>query len=133
MTLPTVRSDPWYTDRIIWRDVREPGRGCAGRRNVGSSPFDLTRRRHPKENILLVEGTQGLVATPRIHRGAWQVGAARHLAVAARAHESELELGVLTGPVLRWLVPRLDKPAIEEPPTRATQPDAAPNAALPHR
>ena len=105
-------------------------------RQLNQTPLNLTTAQPaiPKENILLIEGTHDLLCAEEPIEELWQSWGRPDIWRLPHGHISlSLSVAGLTGPVLRWLAPRLDKPAIEEPPTGAAQPDAAPNAALPHR
>jgi pimeloyl-ACP methyl ester carboxylesterase len=125
MTLPVVRSNPSCADRIIWRDVREAWQGLRwAEERLDTTPFNLTTARPaiPKKNILLVEGTQDLLTPPEPIEELWQLWGQPDIWRLPHGHMSlSLSLGGLTGPVLRWLAPRLDKPAIEKPPNGAAQ------------
>ncbi len=125
MTLPVVRSNPSCADRIIWRDVREAWQGLRwAEEQLDTTPFNLTTARPaiPRKNILLVEGTQDLLTPPEPIEELWQLWGQPDIWRLPHGHMSlSLSLGGLTGPVLRWLAPRLDKPAIEKPPNGAAQ------------
>jgi len=76
MTLPPVRSNPSYADRIILRSVRKAWQEvCAADEALDETPFNLTRVRPaiPKENILLVEGAQDLVTPVEPIEELWQL------------------------------------------------------------
>jgi dienelactone hydrolase len=112
MTLPTVRSNPSYADRIIWRSVRKAWREVfAADEALDDTPFNLTRARPaiPKENILLVEGVHDLVTPAEPIEELWQLWRQPDIWRLPHGHISlSLCLTGLISPVLRWLEPRLD-------------------------
>ena len=112
MTLPPVRSNPSYADRVIWRSVREAWQEvCAADEALDETPFNLTRARPaiPKENILLVEGTQDLVTPAEPIEELWQLWEQPDIWRLPHGHNSlSLCLTGLISPVLRWLEPRLE-------------------------
>jgi pimeloyl-ACP methyl ester carboxylesterase len=117
MTLPTVRSNPSYADRIIWRSVREAWQGLRwAEEQLDTTSFNLATARPaiPKENILLIEGTQDLVTPAKPIEELWQLWGQPDIWRLPHGHASlSLSLGGLTGPVLRWLAPRLNALAVQ--------------------
>lgn len=76
--------------------------------------------------MLLIEGTQDLLTPPEPIEELWQLWGQPDIWRLPHGHMSlSLSLGGLTGPVLRWLAPRLDKHAGQERPNDAAQPDGA--------
>jgi len=126
MTLPTVRSNPSYADRIIWRRVREAWQGVrAAEEKLDLTPFNLTTARPaiPNEKILLIEGTQDLVTPREPIEELWQLWGRPDIWRLPHGHIS-LSLCLagwpgLTDRVLRWLAPRLDVPAVQTDQTTA--------------
>ena len=112
MTAPVVHSNPAYASRIIWRSVREAWQEvCAADEALDETPLNLTRARPaiPKENILLVEGTQDLVTPAEPIEELWQLWGQPDIWRLPHRHTSlSLSLTGLISPVLRWLEPRLN-------------------------
>ncbi len=115
MTVPAVRSNPSISERIIWRSVREAWReqGVAEEK-LDMTPFNLTTARPviPKDNILLIEGIHDLLHPRESIEELWQLWGQPDIWRLPHGHHSFMVAPGLTGRVLRWLAPRLDKPAV---------------------
>src|SRR6266436_6602475 len=71
----SMRGNPSYADRIIWRGIRKAWQGVHGaEKKLGMTSFNLTTARPaiPNENILLIEGTQDLVTPAGPIEELWQ-------------------------------------------------------------
>ena len=129
----SMRGNPSYADRIIWRGIRKAWQGVHGaEKKLDTTSFNLTTARPaiPKENILLIEGTQDLVTPAEPIEELWQQWGQPDIWRFPHGHIS-LSLCLaglpgLTGRVLRWLAPRLDMPG-----ARTNQPTALLDARSP--
>ena len=115
MTVPAVRSNPSISERILWRSVRETWREQrVAEEKLDMTPFNLTRSRPviPKENILLIEGIHDLLHPRESIEELWQLWGQPAIWRLPHGHHSFMVAPGLTGRVLRWLAPRLDKLAL---------------------
>jgi hypothetical protein len=112
LTVPGVRSNPSFSELVVWRNIREALR----RHRVAWEKFDLTslnltttRPAIPKENILLIEAIHDLFTPKEAVEDLWQAWGQPDIWRLPHGHVSKSLLPGLTGRVLRWLSPRLDK------------------------
>ena len=111
MTVPTVRSNPSYADRILKRSVREAWRTvCQAEEELDTTPLNLTSSKPviPKENILLIGGIHDLVCPMKPIEELWQLWGQPDLWRLPHGHISFMGQLDLTSRVLRWLSPRLN-------------------------
>jgi pimeloyl-ACP methyl ester carboxylesterase len=115
LTVPGVRMDYKFSrgEGVVWRSVREAlrERGAA-REALNTTPLNLTLVRPviPKENILLIEGLHDMFVEPEAIEELWQKWAQPEIWRLPHGHVSWMFAPGLTGRVLRWLAPRLNKP-----------------------
>lgn len=117
MTLPAVRSNPEFAERIIWPSVREARRReRKADEELDMTPFNLTTGRPaiPKENILLIGGMHDLVCPMESIEELWQSWGQPDIWRLRHGHHSFMSKPGLTGQVLRWLRPRLDDLAAQK-------------------
>ncbi|HWI57931.1 MAG TPA: alpha/beta hydrolase family protein, partial [Bacillota bacterium] len=121
LTVPGVRMCMWRSSPpVIWRRVREAFRALrpahealdTTRLNLISSKLVI-----PKENILLIRGIHELFADGQLVDELWQNWQQPEIWRLPHGHISWLFTPGLTGRVLRWLAPRLDKPFSPDPRT----------------
>ena len=110
MALPTVRSNPKFAERIIWRSVREAWRRQRmADEKLDTTPFNLTSIRPaiPQENILLIGGIYDLVCPMESIEELWRSWNQPNIWRLSHGHNSFMLNPGLTSRVLRWLSPRL--------------------------
>jgi hypothetical protein len=111
MTLPVVRSNPKFRERIIWRSVREALRRTRmAHEKLDATPFNLTSAQPaiPKENILLIGGIHDLICPMKSIEELWRSWGQPDLWRLPHGHNSFMFVPGLTSRVLRWLAPRLN-------------------------
>lgn len=116
MTVPTVRSNPSYADRILIRSVREAWRTVGqAEAELDITPLNLTSLKPviPKENILLIGGIHDLVCPMKPIEELWQLWGQPDLWRLPQGHISFMGQLDLTSRVLRWLSSRLNTPAVQ--------------------
>jgi alpha-beta hydrolase superfamily lysophospholipase len=136
MAAPGVRSNRSFAEQILRRRVRE----VVQRLSVADEKLDITslnlttiQPAIPKENILLIESIHDLLTPKETIEDLWQAWGHPDIWRLPHGHISKSLMPGLTGRVLRWLTPRLDKPAGQDRPNDATQSDSAPNGRQPSR
>jgi hypothetical protein len=98
---------------VVWRRVREALQAL----RPAQDAMDTTRLSLmvstpviPKENVLLIEGAHNLFTGRQPIEDLWQKWQQPEIWWLPHGHVSALFVPGLTGCVLRWLAPRLDKP-----------------------
>jgi dienelactone hydrolase len=115
MTVPTVHSNPERAEQIIWRSVREEWRRLrTADEKLDMTPFNLTSARPaiPRESILLIGGIHDLVCPMESIEELRQAWGQPDIWRLPHGHNSFMLMPGLTSRILRWLSPRLEKPAI---------------------
>jgi pimeloyl-ACP methyl ester carboxylesterase len=115
MTVPVVHSNPKADERLIWRSVRDRWRReRAAEEKLDMTPFNLTTARPviPRENILLIGGVHDLICPMESIEELWQSWGQTNLWRLPHGHNSFMMQPGLTGRVLCWLAPRLNKPSV---------------------
>ena len=132
LTVPAVRMR--CSPPIVWRRVREALQAL----RPAQEAMDTTRLNLilstpviPKENILLIEGIHNLFGEMQTIEDLWQKWEQPEFWRLPHGHVSALFMPGLTGRVLRWLAPRLDKPF--SPGRTTPQPDGPANGSRPIR
>ena len=125
---PAVAFRMFSSPPVVWRRVRK-SRQALG---PAQEAMDTTRLNLilstpviAKENILLIEGIYDLFGDPQLIEELWQKWEQPEIWRLPHGHISALFVPGLTGHVLRWLAPRLDKPFSPDrrtPPNHATPP-----------
>src|SRR5688572_19526256 len=110
LTVPRVRMR--CSQPVVWRRVREALQAL----RPAQEAMDTTRLNLilstpviPKENILLIEGIHTLFGERQWMENLWQKWEQPGIWRLPHGHISALFVPGLTGRVLRWLAPRLDK------------------------
>ena len=115
LTVPAVRLNLSFAERIIWRRIREAWRGQRGALEaLNMTPLNLTLA-HPailRDNILLIEGLRDLFVGTEGIEELWQAWGRPEIWRLPHGHITGASAPGLTGRVLRWLAPRLDKPTV---------------------
>ena len=113
LTVPGVAFRTFSSPPVVWRRVREALQAL----RPAQEAMDTTRLNLilstpviPKENILLIEGIYDLFGDPQPIEELWQKWEQPEIWRLPHGHVSRLFVPGLTGRVLRWLAPRLDKP-----------------------
>jgi len=99
---------------IVWRRIREALHVLAPAQEAMDTTrlnLILSKPVIPKENILLIEGIHDLLAERQPIEELWQKWERPEIWRLPHGHLSGLFVPGLTGRVLRWLAPRLDKPS----------------------
>ena len=112
LTMPAVRMN-LSAEQIIWRRIRESlQRQRAALEALNLTPFNLTLARPviPKANILLIEAIHDLRVPKEAIEDLWQAWGQPDIWRLPHGHISFLGAPGVTGRVLRWLSPRLNKP-----------------------
>jgi pimeloyl-ACP methyl ester carboxylesterase len=119
LVAPRVRSNYGVMrgERVLWTPVRK----ALERRKAALEAWDTTPTNLrlsqpviPKENILLIQGRYDLLAEPEATEELWQKWKQPEIWWLPHGHLSLLGAPGLTGRVLRWLSPRLNKSTVEE-------------------
>jgi dienelactone hydrolase len=109
---PAVGMNPLFAEHLFRRRIRESWqRQRAALEALNLTPFNLTSARPaiPKENILLIEAIHDLYVPKEAIENLWQAWGQPEIWRLPHAHISlNLKLD-LTGRILRWLSPRLNK------------------------
>jgi hypothetical protein len=115
LTIPGVRMR--CSPPIVWPRIRETFQAL----RPAQDAMDATRLNLilstpviPKENILLIEGIHDLLTEPQPIEELWQKWQEPEIWRLPHGHISGLFVPGLTGRVLRWLTPRLNKTAVRE-------------------
>jgi len=113
MAAPGVRSNRLFAERIIWRRVRE----AVQRLRFADEALDMTslnltkvQPAIPKEDILLIEAIHDLFTPKEPIEELWQAWGHPDIWRLPDGHISKSLVPGLTGRVLCWLSPRLNKP-----------------------
>jgi alpha-beta hydrolase superfamily lysophospholipase len=116
LAAPGVRSNYTMVERIIWPRVREMlQRGTWQMKLLDQTSFNLTTARPAisKENILLIEAIHDLFTPKEPIEELWQMWGRPDIWRLPHGHISKSLVPGLTGRVLRWLVLRLNAPAVQ--------------------
>jgi len=100
---------------VIWRLIREAMQERrVARQMLNRTPLNLTlvQPASPQENILLGDAPQDLFLGKEPIEELWQAWRQPDIWRLSHGHVSALGKPGLTAGVLRWLAPRLDKPAV---------------------
>ena len=119
LTVPGVRMDYQFSraERVIWRQVRELLQAeRAAREALNASRLNLTLVKPviPRENILLMAGLYDMFVGPEPVEELWQAWGQPDLWRLSHGHISWMGAPGLTGRVLRWLAPRLNRAAAQK-------------------
>jgi dienelactone hydrolase len=112
MAVPGVHSNRSFARQIIWRRVREiVQRLCVEDAKLDRTSLNLAMilPAIPKENILLIEAIHDLFTPKEPIEELWEAWGRPDIWRLAHGHISKSLAPGLTGRVLRWLAPRLDK------------------------
>jgi dienelactone hydrolase len=119
MTVPGVRLNCLIAEQFVRRNIREAlqeRRVAWEQLNMTPLNLTLTRPNIPPENILLIEGVHDLFVRAEPVEELWQAWGRPDIWRLPHGHVI-IGCGLLpgmTGRVLRWLSPRLDKPAVQQ-------------------
>jgi dienelactone hydrolase len=116
LAVPGVRRDYRATrgERVLWTPIRKALENQkAAREALDKTPMNLTLSQPviPKENILLIQGRYDLLVEAEQTEELWQNWGQPEIWRLPHGHISALFVPGLTGRVLRWLAPRLDRHA----------------------
>jgi pimeloyl-ACP methyl ester carboxylesterase len=119
LVAPRVRSNYGVMrgERVLWTPVRKAlERRKAALEAWDKTPTNLTLSQPviPKENILFIQGRYDLLAMPEYTEELWQKWKQPEIWRLPHGHISLVGVPGLTGRVLRWLSPRLNKSTAEE-------------------
>ena len=113
LTMPAVAFRMFSSRPVVRRRVRESLQAL----RPAQEAMDTTRLNLilstpviPKDNILLIKGIHDLFGDPQPIEELWQKWQQPEIWRLPHGHVSALFVPGLTGRVLRWLAPRLDKP-----------------------
>ena len=116
LTVPKVHMNHHSIAEVVtWRRIREAMQGRqVAREMLILTPLNLTlvQPAIPKDSILLIEATQDLFLGKEPIEELWQPWGQPDIWRSPHGHVSVMGQPGLTGGVLRWLAPRLDKPAV---------------------
>lgn len=112
LAAPRVRMNLRFTEAVFWPRIRKALQAeRPAWQALNRTPFNLTSARPviPKENILLVETVYDLFVGKDGIEDLWQQWGQPDIWRLPHGHVSKALLPGLTGRVLRWLGPRLNK------------------------
>jgi pimeloyl-ACP methyl ester carboxylesterase len=114
LAVPGVRRDYRATrgERVLWTPMRKAlEKQKAAREALDQTPMNLTLGQPviPKENILLIQGRYDLLVEAEQTEELWQKWKQPEIWRLPHGHVSWMFTLGVTGRVLRWLSPRLDK------------------------
>ena len=115
MTMPTVCSNS-FANHIMRRRPREAWRAInAADEKLDATPFNLTSAHPaiPKDNILLIGGIHDLICPIKPMEELLELWGHPNLWRLPHGHISFMSEAGLTGRVIRWLSPRLNKTAVQ--------------------
>ena len=119
MTVPGVRLNCLIAEQFVRRNIREAlqeRRAAWEQLNMTPLNLTLTRPNIPLKNVLLIEGVHDLFVRAEPVEELWQAWGQPDIWRLPHGHVI-IGCGLLpgmTGRVLRWLSPRLDKPAVQQ-------------------
>jgi pimeloyl-ACP methyl ester carboxylesterase len=112
--------------QIVWPGLREEllrQQPACEALNLTALNLTTTRPCIPKENILLIEAIHDLFVNRKSMEALWHAWGQPDIWRLPQGHASKSLSPGLTGRVLRWLAPRLDKPSVQQRQNDATQQD----------
>jgi len=114
---PAVRFKPWVEQRAVRPRIRarlQSLRELCERMNLSAMNLTMIQPAIPREKILLIEGIHDIICSKDDIEDLWQSWGQPDIWRLPHGHVGVCCGGVpgLTGRVLRWLAPRLDKPAV---------------------
>jgi len=117
MASPAVRFRPWVEQLAVRPRIRrrlESVREICEKMNLTAMNLTMTKPAIPREKILLIEGIHDLICLKDNIEDLWQAWGQPDIWRLPHGHVSVCCGGVpgLAGRVLRWLAPRLNKPAV---------------------
>jgi pimeloyl-ACP methyl ester carboxylesterase len=126
MANPAVRFKPWLEQRAVRPRIRgrlQDTRELCQRMNLTPMNLTLIQPAIPKENILLIEGVHDLICSKDDIEDLWQSWGQPDIWRLPYGHVNVCCGGVpgLPRRVLRWLLPRLNAPAVQVRPTEAAR------------
>jgi pimeloyl-ACP methyl ester carboxylesterase len=130
LAAPGVRLTLSYAEQIAWPRLRKVMMGqCAAYEALNQTSLNLTMAQPviPRENILLLEGIHDLFARRELIEELWQTWGQPDIWRRPCGHISFPGGAGFNDRVLRWLAPRLDKPAVQQRQNNAAEPSASPN------
>ena len=115
LAVPGVGVNDSITERIVWPGVREAMRRQRSTyERINLTPVNLTRLQPAisRKNILLIEAIHDLRAPKEDIERLWQAWGQPDIWRLPHSHVSWMFAPGITGRVLDWLAPRLERPAI---------------------
>lgn len=116
LTIPGVRANPALGDIVVWRRIRkrlQERRAPWEALNLTAYNLATTQPAIPKKNRLLIDATHDLFA-PGYTEELWQAWGRPDIWRVPHGHISITCMTApgMTGRILRWLTPRLNRPAV---------------------